>query len=124
MVRLPSPVTLHLPGKDTNMQTPSALPAWDGTTQSAIKLQREIAQRVERDDRLGEVRHIAGIDVSANSSTGLARAAVVIVSFPDLREIEVARAELPLAMEYIPGLLSFRETPVILGAVKQLHQAP
>jgi deoxyribonuclease V len=106
------------------MQIPDTIPTWDGSTQDAIKLQREIAQRVEREDRLGEVHHIAGIDVSANSYTGLARAAVVIVAFPDLREVEVARAELPLAMDYIPGLLSFRETPVILEAVKQLHQSP
>ncbi len=106
------------------MQIPDALPAWDGTTQGAIKLQREMAQRVEREDRLGAVNYIAGIDVSANSATGLARAAVVIVAFPDLREVEVARAELPLAMDYIPGLLSFREVPVIIEAMKGLHQMP
>ena len=106
------------------MRIPESVPQWDGSTPNAVKLQRELAQRVERADRLNEVRYIAGIDVSANSYTGQSRAAIVIVSFPDLHEIEVARAELPLMMPYIPGLLSFRETPVIMLALAQVHQTP
>ena len=106
------------------MNATSKLPYWDGSMPAAIQLQREIAQRVEREDRLDDVRFIAGVDVSANRFTNVARAAIVVLSFPDLQEIEIARAELPITMDYMPGLLSFREAPVIFRAMDRLRHTP
>jgi deoxyribonuclease V len=83
-----------------------------------------MASRVEREDRLGAVGFVAGVDVSANDRTGLARAAIVILTYPELREVEVVREEEPLRMPYVPGLLSFREAPVILRAFERVRQAP
>jgi deoxyribonuclease V len=87
-------------------------------------VQSALAGRVERGDRLGTVHLVAGIDISANSYTGVGRAAVVVLAFPTLEEIEVAREERALAMPYVPGLLSFREAPIILGALARLTHAP
>jgi deoxyribonuclease V len=106
------------------MKLPPPPHPWDLTPAEAVRLQGELAGRVERVDRLGPVRHVAGIDISANDATGLARAAVVVLTFPGLEEVEVARAQEPLRMPYIPGLLSFREAPVILRAMERLRQAP
>lgn len=106
------------------MKLPPPLHAWDLKPAEAMRLQRELAARVERTDRLGRVRHVAGIDISANDYTGLARAAIVVLTFPALEEVEVARAERPLTMPYVPGLLSFRESPVILAAMEKLGQVP
>jgi len=50
-------------------------------------------------------------------------AAAVVFSFPQLERVETVPAELPLVFPYVPGLLSFREIPVCLEAVKQINQA-
>lgn len=97
---------------------------WNLPPLEAIALQRALAAKVVPTDDLSTVRHIAGIDVSVDATTNLARAAVVVLSFPDLEEIAVARHTQPVAMPYVPGLLSFREIPVILGALAQMAHAP
>ncbi len=77
-----------------------------------------------RQNDLGVVRRVAGVDVGVDQPTGLARAAVVVLSYPDLTFLESAHARLPLSFPYVPGLLSFRELPVILQALQQLTQPP
>jgi deoxyribonuclease V len=106
------------------MRLPEPLHPWNLAPTEAIALQRELAARVERVDRLGVVRHVAGIDISTNRFSNVGRAAVVILTYPALEEVEVARHEETLRMPYVPGLLSFREMPVILGALARVRQAP
>lgn len=106
------------------MRLPEPLHPWNLTPTEAVALQRELAARVERADRLGVVRFVAGIDISTSRFTNVGRAAVVVLSYPALEEIEVARHEEGLRMPYVPGLLSFREVPVILGALAHVKQAP
>lgn len=106
------------------MRLPSRLHPWNLTPGDAQAVQRELAPRVERADRLGAVRLVAGVDISTSAQTDVGRAAVVLMTFPDLEEVEVAHAERTLSMPYIPGLLSFREIPIILGAMERLRQAP
>jgi len=55
---------------------------------------------------------------------GEAIAAVVVFSYPGWEELEFSLARRPLTFPYVPGLLSFREIPAILGAVEGLHEAP
>jgi deoxyribonuclease V len=54
----------------------------------------------------------------------VARAAVVLLSYPELETIEIARAEKPLVFPYVPGLLSFREGPAVLAAFEKLSRMP
>jgi len=100
------------------------LHAWDLIPEQAIALQKELAQRIIREDSFGEVHTIAGVDMAINEQNGMARAAVVLLSFPELEILERHVYEEPIRMEYIPGLLSFRETPCIIGAFAQLKQQP
>jgi deoxyribonuclease V len=123
-MRVPDIAILLMRGSSDSMQLPPPLHAWSLSPTEAIHTQRELATRVEHVDRLGEVRFVAGVDISANDRTGLARAAVVVLSFPSLEEVEVAFAEEPLRMPYVPGLLSFREAPVILQAFEHIRQVP
>ncbi len=98
---------------------------WNLEPSAAMKLQRELASRVIRTDQLkGEVRRVAGVDMAINEQSGMARAAVVLLSFPDLEILERHVYEEPVRMEYIPGLLSFREVPAILGAFAHLREQP
>ncbi len=97
---------------------------WDLTAAQAVALQKELARRIIREDRFGEVHTIAGVDMAINERNGMARAAVALLSFPALEILEKHVYEEPIRMEYIPGLLSFREIPCILGAFAQLKQQP
>ena len=106
-----------------NLSTP--LHEWNLEPSLAIKLQSELAAQVIRRDQLpDEVRNIAGVDMAINEENGMARAAVVLLSYPALEIVERHIYEEPLRMPYIPGLLSFREIPCIMGAFAQLRQLP
>jgi len=106
----------------TNMPV---LHEWDLQPEAAIALQRRLAANVMRADQLeGETRLVAGVDMAINEETNMARAAVVLLSYPEIEVIERHVYEEPVRMPYIPGLLSFREVPAILGAFARLHQQP
>jgi len=90
-----------------------------------MRLQQELASRVIRTDQLGaEIRRIGGVDMAINEESGMARAAVVLLSYPELEVLEKHVYEEPVRMPYIPGLLSFREVPCILGAFARLREQP
>ncbi len=95
---------------------------WDLAPAEAIQLQTQLAAQVQRDVPLSAPSTIAGIDASYND--GLARAAVVVLSFPDLAVVEYTLAERPVSYPYVPGLLSFREAPAVLDAFERLTVTP
>ena len=94
---------------------------WDVSPEEAIAIQHTLASRVSLVPQLGEVKYVAGVDMSAKD---VARAAVVILTYPELQVVEVQRAEKPLDFPYVPGLLSFREGPAILAAFDKIKQWP
>ncbi len=101
------------------------LHAWDLQPAAAMALQNELARRVIRTDQLADkVQRVAGVDMAINEGSGLARAAVVLLSYPELEVLERHVYEEPVRMAYVPGLLSFREIPSILGAFAQLREQP
>ena len=105
------------------MTAPAGLLDADARHQAAT-LQRELAARVERQTRLDPVSVVAGVDCAAPRFGTRIRAAIVLLSFPDLQVIERQTAEQTTPGPYIPGLLSFRELPVIALAWERLSQKP
>lgn len=100
------------------------LHGWNLSLNEATALQLKLAKRISRNDEFESVRYIAGIDVSAERAKKMGTAAVVVVAFPELEPVEVALADGELDFPYIPGYLSFRETPVVLRAVEKLKITP
>ncbi|PXX91554.1 deoxyribonuclease V [Marinobacter vulgaris] len=97
---------------------------WAGLTpKQAMELQRQAASQVITVDDLPEVRMVAGVDVGFEGHE-TARAAIVVLRLDDLEPVDYAVARLPAPMPYIPGLLSFRECPVILKALSRLTIKP
>ncbi len=104
---------------------PKPLHEWTLEPAAARQLQSELAARVIRTDEIkDEVRLVAGVDMAINENNGMARAAVVLLEYPSMEIVERHVYEEPLRMLYIPGLLSFREIPCILGAFAQLRAHP
>jgi len=98
---------------------------WDVAPPEAIQIQRDLVSRVIEQDRLGEVRLVAGVDVGfEGEGNQTARAAVVVLSFPALEPVDHAIARMPVTFPYVPGLLAFREVPVVLRALEQLETVP
>ncbi len=98
---------------------------WNLTTPQAIQLQKQLTHEVVAEDRFdAPVATIAGIDLGYDAKNDTSRAVVVILKFPKLELIESAEAILPIQFPYVPGLLSFRETPVAIKALEKLTVAP
>jgi len=97
---------------------------WSLSPEAAAALQKELAGRVIRSGRPEKVGLVAGVDLAAGRRDGLARAAVVLLGYPDLGLRQAVTAEGTLTFPYIPGLLSFRETPLVLRAFEQVETPP
>jgi deoxyribonuclease V len=95
---------------------------WDLEPRDAIALQTELATRLVFSPPPVPIELVAGVDVSMRR--GVARAAVVVMTMPDLREIERVCVDAPIAYPYVPGLLTFREAPPILQALERLEHLP
>jgi len=98
---------------------------WDISATDATQLQRDLAARVVRSRCLLESpRRIAGVDVGIDRVHGRGRAAVVVLSFPQLEVVEVQGFEGDVTWPYVPGYLSFREMPLVLRACELVRQTP
>jgi deoxyribonuclease V len=97
---------------------------WNLTPEEAVALQNELRRDVvsDRPIALDRVGLVAGVDVSVKD--GQSQAAVVIATFPEFRVVETALARRPTPFPYIPGLLSFREGPVLEEAFERLKARP
>ena len=98
--------------------------AWTVTPNEAVALQRALRRDIVADQpiALDAVRLVAGVDVSVKNDQS--QAAVVVVAFPDFRPIETVLARGPTPFPYVPGLLSFREGPVLEEAFERLRNEP
>ena len=97
---------------------------WQMTPDQARRKQVELAQMVDRRPKLGSITTVAGVDISGVNAEGRARAAVVVLSYPELDVVEERVVEEKVAFPYVPGLLSFREAPLIVTVCSHLQTDP
>ncbi|HEY8561692.1 MAG TPA: deoxyribonuclease V [Pyrinomonadaceae bacterium] len=98
---------------------------WNLSPKEAIELQKQFAYEVIEEDRFAApIKTVAGIDLGYDLKTDTSRAVVVVLKYPELELIESSEAVLPIQFPYVPGLLSFRETPVAVKALEKLANAP
>jgi deoxyribonuclease V len=105
---------------------PYALPEpWPQDAEAAIALQRQLRSQLQTTDQLPDtVRYVAGVDAGFEQQGTITRAAVVVLSFPDLTPVDEALVRCPTTFPYVPGLLSFREIPAVLQALNQIQMQP
>jgi deoxyribonuclease V len=105
------------------------LHSWDLTPKEAAELQTRLASQIVAEGDPIDVRLIAAADVAFadrpyRRRPSLARAAVVVLSYPELALVEQHVIEAPVTFPYVPGLLSFREIPALAQAFELLRQEP
>lgn len=98
--------------------------SWDISPTEAVAIQQQLRGEVVREDRLGTVRHVAGVDVGFEEGGAITRAAVAVLDFPSLDMVDRAIFRAPTRFPYVPGLLSFREVPAVIGALEKLTVIP
>lgn len=67
---------------------------------------------------------IAGVDVGYRRADKTSRAAIVLLGYKNLERLEQVTIEEKTPFPYVPGLLSFREVPVIIKALELLKRKP
>ncbi len=100
------------------------LHGWQIDIREALELQRRLAVQVSRSDGDITPRLVAGVDVSVSRAEGTATGAVVVLEYPGFALVEVEVVHGRVDLPYIPGLLSFREAPLILQACEELSVTP
>jgi len=101
-----------------------SLHSWQLSPAQALDLQLRLASGVSRSNEVSAPRLIAGVDISVNREPGVARGAVVVLNYPELRLVETKVISGRVDFPYVPGLLSFREAPLTLAACAQLSIIP
>lgn len=98
---------------------------WPLTVDEAIAIQEKLRQQVITHDQFPQpVQYVAGVDMGFEANGTISRAAVAVLSFPDLQIIETNLAYRPTSFPYIPGFLSFREIPAVLDALEKIKIIP
>ncbi len=101
-----------------------ALHPFDLPPADAVRLQSWLASKVVRSGTFRrKLRLVAGLDCSIDKE-GHVHGAVVLCAAPDWKPVEVVSASAPAPMPYVSGLLSFREAPILLDALRKLRGTP
>ena len=106
------------------MNRPRRLDRWDVSPSEAIAIQRELSSKVEISELCGPARYIAGLDAAFTPDEKWCVAALVLWDLRDRTVVEQRVARSRCTFPYIPGLLSFREAPALLAALKKLKTQP
>ena len=97
---------------------------WKLTPREAIRLQGRLRERVALKDSFKRIRYVAGADIAFDPATDMAFAGVIVYRYPSLVEVERRMARRKLQFPYVPGLLSFREIPILMAAFRRLEIEP
>jgi len=106
------------------MKIPRAPHRFTISPAEAIAVQRRLAGRVAIRALEGRPRWLAGVDCAFSADGARCVAAVVLWDRETKQAVETRTAWRPLRFPYVPGLLSFREAPAILAALRRLRASP
>jgi deoxyribonuclease V len=106
------------------MATFQAINEWNLTPSEAVELQKQLRDRVKLEPLQKEVRTVAGADISFNKFSDIIYAGIVVLSLPSLKVVEEVGIISETSFPYVPGLLSFRESPAVLEAWSRLRVEP
>lgn len=97
---------------------------WDVSPAEAIRIQQALRKHLRFEDHHGDMETVGGVDVSYDKQSGTLYAAAVVMRLADLEVLETATAVREATFPYVPGLLSFRESPAVLQALAKITRRP
>jgi deoxyribonuclease V len=101
------------------------LHGWELTPSEAVELQRELQRRVVPRPPPGlKVERVAGADISTQRGEDTGYGGFVVLEAGTLAPVAKTSAAVRLGFPYVPGLLSFRELPVLAEAWERLEVKP
>jgi deoxyribonuclease V len=95
---------------------------WNVSPKKAFELQSVLVSNIHLYGPPLSMRLAAGVDVSILGDKAIA--SIVVISVPEMQIVTVSSTFRPVDFPYVPGLLAFREGPVILGALEMLDVEP
>jgi len=97
---------------------------WKVSPAEAIQIQERLRKKLRLQPPRIPLKAIAAGDVSYSRGDDMTYAAFLLFSYPDLTPLESASAKGRASFPYIPGLLTFREAPILLKAFSKLKTRP
>ncbi|HXV60004.1 MAG TPA: endonuclease V [Vicinamibacteria bacterium] len=101
------------------MKIPRVPHPWTVSPKAAVEIQLELGSRVRRVAPESHPRFVVGVDGAFTDDRAIG--AAVCFDTKTRRVVEESIASRTLVFPYVPGLLSFREAPVILRALRKLR---
>ncbi len=98
------------------------LHSWRVDIQQAIHIQNNLRRNIILDNNLAKIHRVAGVDVAFFDIWAIC--AICVLEYPGLNLIETVYARSRVSFPYVPGLLTFREGPVVLRAFQRLKNKP
>lgn len=102
----------------------AGLHPWAVSIQEAFRIQQDLKSRLRLEDDPDEPETIAGVDVAFSTEEQLLYAAIVVLDARSLEPVEAVSAVQQPTFPYVPGLLTFREGPVVFEAYEKLSGEP
>lgn len=106
------------------MKKPKQLHPWNVTPKEAIAIQQRLRAKIIVERLAKPIRYVAGGDISFGKGSDVVYAGIVVLQLPELIEVARSTAVTRVWFPYIPGLLSFRESPALLEAWARLKTRP
>ena len=98
---------------------------WNVTVSEAVALQRELRDRLVLHSPPGFApRLVAGADISLDRDDPRGYAGITVIDRETMETVDEATATAALGFPYVPGLLSFRELPLVEPAWARLRVRP
>ena len=97
---------------------------WNITPKEGIEVQKRLVEQLVFDNDKFPIEKICGTDVSYERSKNMLFSAVIVLKYPGMKIIEEQTAIMESTFPYVPGLLSFREVPVLLKAFDKVKYVP
>ena len=103
---------------------PLPLHSWNVSVEEAIQIQEALKERITLRKTFSGVKTIGGGDVAYSEDGKHCFGAIAVLSFPDMEVLDRATAVGKIPFPYIPGLLSFREGPILIKTFQRLKLKP
>jgi len=117
-----SELLTHNSEPDTLSMNP--LHSWNVSVKEAIRIQEVLRKTAVLGKDFSKLGTIGGGDVAYSENGNRLFSAIVVLSFPNMEVIDMATADGKITFPYVPGLLSFREGPVLVKTFQRLRVKP